>query len=338
MRRVMRRVMRRPVVLTALGVVASLALLTTFFVEGAFGSGARRATPAASKSTITFIVYTDPSVQFFVPAVRGARDAAKLFGLGLNVQYGNSDAVTENNEIQTAMARKTSGIAVSVPDNQAYTKTICAARKAGIPVVSWNVTATSGAAHSCIMAFMGQDFVAAGELIAQRMIKDYGIKRGDLVFTPVEAPTATYAVQRYAGVKKALAAVGAHAELLGTGFNLADVQTKETQYLLGHRNVKAIIALGSAPLTEAPKAISQVHKKIPIGGFDLTPDIIKAIKSGTIDATVDQQPYSQGFYAVAQLALYLKYGLFPSDMATGGRGLVDKSNVGKVAALAGTIR
>ena len=73
--------------------------------------------------------------------------------------------------------------------------------------------------------------------------------------------------------------------------------------------------------------------KIPLGGFDLTQDIIDGIEKGTITATVDQQPYSQGFYAVAQLALYLKYGLYPSDMNTGGLGLVDKTNVAKVKAL-----
>jgi simple sugar transport system substrate-binding protein len=126
--------------------------------------------------------------------------------------------------------------------------------------------------------------------------------------------------------------------LVGTGANLPDVQTKEVQYLLGHPETKAIIALGSSPLTVAPKAIQEAKMKIPLGGFDLTGDIIAGIEDGTITATVDQQPYSQGFYAVAQLALYLKYGLYPSDMNTGGLGLVDKTNVAKVKALVGKIR
>jgi simple sugar transport system substrate-binding protein len=78
--------------------------------------------------------------------------------------------------------------------------------------------------------------------------------------------------------------------------------------------------------------------KLPLGGFDLTPEIIKGIEDGTITATVDQQPYSQGYYSVAQLALFLKYGLYPSDMKTGGLGLVDKTNVDKVKALVGKIR
>ena len=47
---------------------------------------------------------------------------------------------------------------------------------------------------------------------------------------------------------------------------------------------------------------------------------------------------SQGFYAVTQMALYLKYGLYPSDMATGGAGLIDKTNTEKAEAWAGKTR
>jgi simple sugar transport system substrate-binding protein len=147
-----------------------------------------------------------------------------------------------------------------------------------------------------------------------------------------------YAIQRYEGVKKALDEVGATSELLGVGFNLADAQTKIVQYLVGHPETVAYVGLGSVPLTVAPKAIQEAKMNIPMGGFDLTQDIIAGIEKGTITATVDQQPYSQGYYAIAQLALYLKYGLYPSDMDTGGLGLVDKTNVATVKALVGTTR
>jgi simple sugar transport system substrate-binding protein len=60
---------------------------------------------------------------------------------------------------------------------------------------------------------------------------------------------------------------------------------------------------------------------------------VKGIKDGDITATVDQQPYSQGFMSVMQLALYLKYGLFPSSIPTGGTGLIDKTNVDLVSSL-----
>ncbi|MCC7450660.1 MAG: substrate-binding domain-containing protein [Anaerolineae bacterium] len=298
-------------------------------------------TPALSRSAapkVTFIIYTDASVEFFVPVVNGAKDAAKQFEIDLDIQYGDSDPVKQNNLIETAIVNKVNGIAVSIQDDKAFDDAICKARKAGIAVVSFNVDDSQGAAGNCRMAFMGQNFVETGYLIGQRMIKDHGLKKGDLVFAPVEAPEAVYAIQRYQGLKKALDEVGIKSELVATKFNLADAQTIEVQYLLGHPETKAIIGLGSVPLTVAPKAITEAKMKIPLGGFDLTADIIKGIEDGTITATVDQQPYSQGFYAVAQLALYLKYGLYPSDMNTGGLGLVDKSNVALVKSLVGKVR
>ncbi len=290
------------------------------------------------KPKITFIIYTDASHEFWIPVVQGANDAAQMLGIDLDIQYGNSDPVTQNNLIETAIANKVDGIAVSIPDDDAYDETVCKAMKEGIPVVAFNVDDSKGAEGNCRMAFMGQDFVATGYLIAKRMIADHNIGKGDLVFTPVEWPEAVYANARRTGVQKALDEVGAKSDMVGTGGNLADVQTIEVQYLLGHPETKAIIALGAAPLTVAPKAVAEAKMNIPIGGFDLSPDIIAGIEDGTITATVDQQPYSQGFYAVTQLALYLRYGLYPSDMNTGGLGLVDKSNVATVKELVGKYR
>jgi simple sugar transport system substrate-binding protein len=287
---------------------------------------------------ITFIIYTDASVEFFVPVVNGAQEAAEIWGVDLDIQYGNSDPVTQNNLIETAIANEVDGIAVMIPDDAAYDETICNAVAAGIAVVSMNVDDSEGAAGNCRMAFMGQDFIATGYLIGQRMIQDHGIGEGDLVFAPVEAPEAVYAVQRAEGLKMAMDEVGATTEVVETGFNLADAQTVEVQYLLGHPETVAVVGLGSVPLTVAPAAVQEAGLDIPMGGFDLTADIIAGIEAGSITATVDQQPYSQGFYSVTQLVLYLKYGLFPSDMDTGGLGLVDASNVATVKELTGTIR
>ncbi len=317
-------------------IVNLLVVVSLLLVVGAVsGSGVQAEDP---KPRITFIIYTAATVEFFIPTVNGANEAAEMFGVDLDIQYGDSDPVRQNNLIETAIANKVDGIAVSIPDDDAYDETVCEAMEAGIPVVAFNVDDSEGAAGNCRMAFMGQDFEETGYVIAKRMIQDHGIGEGDLVFTPVEFPEAVYATGRYNGVKKALDEVGATAEMVGTGTNLSEVQTIEVQYLLGRPETKAIIGLGSSPLTVAPRAIEEAQMDIPLGGFDLTLDIIDGIEEGTITATVDQQPYSQGFYAVAQLALHLKYGLYPSDMNTGGLGLVDKSNVAAVKELVGPYR
>jgi simple sugar transport system substrate-binding protein len=85
----------------------------------------------------------------------------------------------------------------------------------------------------------------------------------------------------------------------------------------------------------APAAIKKANLNIPIGGFDLSQDILAAIKSGVINATVDQQPYIQGFQSVMNLALNLKYGITPSNINTSNRALIDQTNVDQVVSLVG---
>jgi simple sugar transport system substrate-binding protein len=111
-----------------------------------------------------------------------------------------------------------------------------------------------------------------------------------------------------------------------------------TQYLIGHPKTAAVVGLGQTPTSQAVQAIHDAGLNIPAGGFDVSKEILDDIKDGKLIATVDQQPYSQGFFAVTQLALNLKYGLYPSDMDTGGTGLIDKTNYEAAVKWAGPVR
>jgi simple sugar transport system substrate-binding protein len=285
-----------------------------------------------SGRTLLFEIQSSPSDSFFVPVVNGAKAAAAIAGLKLQIQYASNDDTTEDNQVNTAIASNVAGVALSIPD-AGLNKVVCDARAHNIPVVAFNIDGATGQGASCVMGFVGQDFVASGALIAQDMINLGQIKPGAHVFCPVEFPAQVYAAQRYAGVKQALSAIGATCEELGTGVDFGPAKATMVSYLLGHPNTAAIIGLGHTPLDQAPAAAKQVGRNIPIGGFDVTSDILSSIKSGAITATVDQQPYIQGFQSVMQLALYLKYAIAPSNLNTSNGALIDKSNVDKVVSL-----
>jgi len=303
---------------------------------GSSGSGGTALTGGTDISGKTFLleIKSGPSNFFFVPVVNGAKAAAAMAGVKLQIQYGNDDDATIVNQVNTAIASNVAGIAVSIPD-AGLNKVVCDARSKGIAVIAFNTNGATGQGANCVQAFIGQDFVASGALIAQRMINDGKIKSGDHVFCPVESPEQVYAVQRSSGVKQALDAIGATCEVLGTGNDLAPAKATLVSYLLGHPHTTAIIALGGTPLSVAPAAVKKANLNIPIGGFDLSQDILAAIKSGVITATVDQQPYIQGFQAVMNLALNLKYGITPSNINTSNRALVDQTNVDQVVNLVG---
>jgi len=177
--------------------------------------------------------------------------------------------------MNTAIASNVAGIAVSIPDGS-LNKVVCDARAKNIPVVAFNTNGATDQGADCVQSFVGQDFVQSGALIAQRMINDGKIKAGDHVFCPVESPEQVYAVQRYAGVKQALSAIGATCEELGTGNDLAPAQATLVSYLLGHPKTAAIIALGGTPLSVAPAAIKKANMNIPIGPTPVKPDFYQA--------------------------------------------------------------
>jgi simple sugar transport system substrate-binding protein len=287
--------------------------------------------------TILMVIYTQP-LAAWTPAVNGAKAVEASTGLKVDVEYANNNDQTEISEIEAGISRNVAGMALQI-DDTAVAHAVCSAAQKGIPVIAWNNDALTGSSASCVQAYVGQNPVTAGLAIGQYMVQHGYVKSGAHVFCPVEVPTAVYAAGRAQGVNQALAAVGAKCDVVGVGTTDSGAVSTMTEYLLGHRNTTAIIALGGIPFANAPAVLTKMSMNIPVGGFDVyDPRIPKAIAAGKIVAAVDQQFYSQGFYAAQQLALELQYGLYPSDMDTGGSGVVTKANVGDLVALSGTYR
>ena len=287
---------------------------------------------------ILFLIWTAEDVEFFVPSINGAHDAAEDQGISMYMEFGDSDTAKTNDILETAIANQVDGIAMTVWDDDAFDEIVCKAMDAGIPVVLHNIDDSQRGKGNCRMAYVGQFFIETGETLGERMIAEHGLKAGDHVFTPVEFPEAVYAVQRHEGVNNAITAMGGTTEILGTGTDHSEALNIMVQYLLGHPETKAVIGLGSTPTSVAVRAVEEAGLDIPVGGYDITPEILDNIANGSLTATVDQQPYHQGYMSVTMVAQYLKYGLLPADMNTGGSGLVDKSNVESAFKWAGITR
>jgi len=273
----------------------------------------------------TLIIYGTAGNPFFSKVVAGANEAASQLGCSVDI-------------IETAICNKVDGIGISINLDDAYDQTVQRAINAGIPVLAFNIDDSKGAKGNARMAYIGQDMEAAGYIIGKRLIADGKLKSGDRVVCPVEYPEAVYAVQRYAGARKAFSEAGIKSEVLNTGgISLEDTLNKLTQYLLGHKNTAAVLAMGGMPMEVAPQASRDVGLHIPNAGFDISRQIAMNIKEGRSIATVDQQPFYQGFMTISQLYYARRYGLLPCDINTGG-GVVDKKNLGKVLDLADSIR
>jgi len=286
----------------------------------------------------TLIISGSAGDPFWTKIVAGAEEAAKQMGDTVDVQFAGNDLAKQTNMIETAIATGTQGLSVVMNDNNAYDAAMQKAIDLGIPVVTQTVDDKDGADGNARLAFVGQSFEPAGYAIGKRMVAEAGIKKGDHVLTPVEKPAELYAIQRHAGVQKALDEVGATSEVLETGDTaLADVLTRITQYLVGHPETAAVISLGGMPTEMAPQAIAEAALDIPNGGFDISAVIIENIKSGKTVATVDQQPFYQGYFAITQLHYNLRYGMVPADINT-GNAVIDKTNADPVLEFSSTVR
>ncbi|MDO8587642.1 MAG: substrate-binding domain-containing protein [Armatimonadota bacterium] len=293
---------------------------------------------AAENYRFTFVIYGTAGNPFWTKVVNGAKEAADKIGCSVDIQYADNDATKQNDIIETAMANKVDGIGMAINYDDAYDELVKKCLEQGIAVVAFNIDDSKRAAGNSRMAYIGQDMESAGFIIANRLINDGKLKKGDLVVCPVEHPDAVYARQRYAGARRAFDAVGIKSEVLNTGgVSLEDTLNKLTQYLLGHKDTDAILGMGGMPMEVAPQATAEAGMKIPNAGFDLTKQIATNITDGKSIATVDQQPFYQGFLTITQLYYNRKYGLHPCDVNTGG-GVVDKTNVKQVLEFADTTR
>jgi len=272
---------------------------------------------------------------FFVPTRSGFADAAKLLGLPTPKWGGSINALVPQmvSYLQTAIAAKANGIATVVTTADSFTTPVADAMNAGIPVVTYNAdgiyqpngTPVIGTNRLC---YVGQALYLSGQQLGERIVSL--VPSGDVVIC-IATPGQGNIQPRFDGAVAAIKASGKPVtpHLLATGALTAQELAAEKAYLIGHKSTKGAFAVDAGSTELLSQALAATGLKIPAGGFDLTPGTLSAIQAGTLDFTIDQEPYLQGFLPVLYLYLYNLTGglLLPPDTDT-GLTFVTKSNVG----------
>jgi simple sugar transport system substrate-binding protein len=86
--------------------------------------------------------------------------------------------------------------------------------------------------------------------------------------------------------------------------------------------VDGLLTLSSDGAQAALEALRRADPqgRITLGTFDLSPEVLRAVKAGRIAWAIDQQAYLQGYLPVLLLAQRVRFGLFPARgdvLATG---------------------
>jgi len=279
--------------------------------------------PSTPKWKFVFVCHVTTN-SFFTPTQYGAQDACSL--LNCEFQFtGSKDSIVAEmvNATNTAISAKADGIALAVVDKAAFQAPVDKALDAGIPVVSYNADGARDDKGTNRLAYIGQGLYESGFALGQRAI-EAGLDSGEVVGF-IATPGALNIQPRIDGASDAIKQSGKSLKFTPVGTN-ADVPKGLSiidAYAQGHSNLAGMLAVDAGSTSSVGQVVEKYKmrdKGLKVaGGFDLVPETLNAINGGSLDFTIDQQPYLQGFLPVLYLYLYKLSGglIFPSETNTG---------------------
>jgi simple sugar transport system substrate-binding protein len=311
---------------------ASAGIVGASLALGALGGGAAL---AQDEPTIYVIApsLTDP---FWITQQNGANQAAEDFGVNVNFQAPQADTGDAGMVplVQAAVAAAPAGIAIDYTSKTMEAATV-AALDAGIPVVLYNNNRFEGEnapddARILDLAFVGQDESVSGETLANAWLPNLPPEPCPvLIVNPF--PTAFVLTLRADGVKRALDAAGYPYTDLAASGDQAQNLSLISAALQADPTICGIVGLGNPAANPAAQYVSENDLDIPVATFDVGAEAATRIKDGSLTMAINQQPFLQSYFAVADLANQAKYSLAPANIDT-GTSIVTADNIDIVQA------
>ncbi len=297
--------------------------------------GGEKAASSASSRDFRFIVVThgQASDPFWSVVKNGVDAAARDMGVKVEYQAPTTfDMVQMSQLIDAAVASKPDGLVVSIPDADALGDSIRAAVAAGIPVFSIN-SGSDVAEELGVMAHIGQTEYEAGYGGGQRMAAA-GITKALCVNQEIGNAALDLRCQGFAD---ALKESGIESSVLAV--DLADPTESQQRVLAALSSapdVDGILTLGPTGATPTLKGLQDegLLDKIKLATFDLSPEVLEAIRDGEMLFAIDQQQYVQGYLPIVFLTLFKENLNTPgSRIILTGPGFVTKDTAAQVIEL-----
>ena len=287
------------------------------------------------------IFVTHEKNAFFAPVQKGFEAFGK--SLGWRTQFTGPAAFDQStvvNLMQNAINAKPDGLILTRIDTTSYDGIIKQALDAGIKVILANVA--SEGYQDLGVGFVGQDFIPAGATaglqVAKFADKIHGRRDGVIVIGSIQAGNSALE-QRGQGIEQG---VKQYNDRNGTTFT--------TEALLVGVEEAAAVGTIDARYTQSPGEVAgwagtafecqfvatwakskNLVGQFANGGFDLTTPVLDGIKDKSIDYTIGQNPYAQGWVSSALLAMEISPG-YPAFTYDTGAEVVTADNIEAVAA------
>jgi simple sugar transport system substrate-binding protein len=279
-----------------------------------------------AKEPLRFIfVTTCKNEVFFLPVKKGMQDAAAA--MRVQCEFTGTEGVdlkAQAEMVRKAVADNCDGIALNIIDATAFDEVIAEAIEKGVPVIAFNVDAQGAkgpadakASRPRRLSAVCQDFLKSGRTLGEKASEV--IPKGSKVLITLHDRGISALDQRAAGIQEVLQREGIPAKVICSTNEPQKAVELIAAELKADPEIRCVLGTGQTDTQAAGTVLEREYagKGYKSAGFDLSPEILRMIEKGIIHCTIDQQPYSQGYYPVVQLALYCRYGIRPSDIDAG---------------------
>lgn len=316
----------------AVGGIAALTACTSEKTAVAAGDAAAAGAGVQAGKKVVFVVHDKNP--FFAPVQAGFEDFGKAMGWETQFVGPPQQDVQATVDMQTnAINGKPDGLVLTRIDEKAFDANIQRALDDGIPVVLSNVAGVDY--EKFRVGFVGQSFVGAGKvagnLIAEHAVKHTGQKDGVIIvgnFGPGNSALEERAEGIHLGVEEYNKANGTNftTEVLVTSTD----ETKAVGAIDARYRKEPVVGWAMTAFDHQFVATwaknNNLEGKFAVGGFDLTEPVLADIKAGSIDFSLGQNPYAQGWMAAAMIGEAIGAG-FPGSNVDTGAEIVDATNI-----------
>lgn len=255
--------------------------------------------------------------QFWLTVKAGADAAAAEYGADI-IWKGppqETDVAAQISLVEDMISRKVDAIVLAACDQDGLVTVVEKAAAAGIPVI----TIDSGVKSDKPVSFVATDNVAGAKAAADALAGLIG-GSGKVGMIPF-VPGAATSQMREEGFREGIAAYP-EIELVSVLYSYSDVgkgMAAAEDMMTANSDLRGIFAANESGAVGAIQALDVSGRagEIKLVGFDASDRQIDALKSGTIQALVVQNPFEMGYQGVKAAVDYLEGREVPPRIDTG---------------------
>ena len=309
--------------------------------ENAGGSGTAQATGngnasassgsgGAGKKLRIAVIPKGTANSFWLGVKAGADAAANETGEVEIIWQGpqtENDATQQVDVVQTQINNHVDGIVLAAVDSQALVQPVKDATAKKIPVVTVDSGLTKGQDES--ICYIATDNTKGGQLAAEELAKAIGEKGkvGILIFKKGSASNDEResgfldTLKKYPNISKDVPNLEA-----GEPTKAVD---RTTDMLTANKDLVGIFAANQPNGEGAANVLKQkkLEGKVKLVAFDGSPDEVRALADGTIQALIVQDPYRMGYEGVKTILKAIHKQPIESKFVDSGVKVVTKDNM-----------